>query len=363
MLPAFAGIVLLIKLGLYRSWLKYLNIFLQVTLVSAAIVFDGMNQGANYALSSMPPMAYALVPTVTAFRLQPSLGLFAGGISALQFLVLYLYFLQPDAALIAAVPSLSFEVTMMKVVILCSLGIASAFAARTLKRYFEDFGKAQDMQVRLERSFGRFVSAEIVNQIRASADGIIPPGQQQVAIVFGDIRGFTRFASMTNSVEVTRVLNEFFEIVCRVIEEEGGMVNKFLGDGYLALFGVYSNNLAACDAAARAVLKIQQEVAPLLTPLGLSAGAAANYGQVITGEIGSKGRCEFTAIGEPVNLASRVEGFNAQLGTRFLATTTFVQQLHPDTCVVTSRGGHEVKGLDGETTIYELTPAHLQTNI
>jgi adenylate cyclase len=104
------------------------------------------------------------------------------------------------------------------------------------------------------------------------------------------------------------------------------------------------------------VLQIQQATDKLLQPLGMSAGAAANYGEVITGEIGSSGRCEFTAIGEPVNLASRVEKFNAVFGTRFLATAAFVDNLHWRGCTVIAAGDHEVKGLDKPVAVFEIRP-------
>lgn len=355
LLPAFGLLVLMIKLGYYTPTLKYINIFLQVSLVSGAIFFDFLSQGANYALSSMPPMAYALVPTVTAFRMQPSLGLFAGTIAALQFLILYLFVIQPDPALMESVPSLSFEVTMMKVVILFALGVASAFAARTLKGYFVDYGKAQEIKTRLERNFGRFVSPEIVRQINENPEGIIPSGYQDAAIVFGDIRGFTAFSANTNSSEVTRVLNEYFEIVCGIIEKEGGMVNKFLGDGYLALFGVYSTETDPCQSAAKAVLKIKLATRDLLEPLNLGTGAAANYGKVITGEIGSSGRCEFTAIGEPVNLAARLEGLNAMLNTSFLATQTFTDKLDKQAYVIEDKGTHNLKGIADSVKVYQIS--------
>lgn len=73
--------------------------------------------------------------------------------------------------------------------------------------------------------------------------------------------------------------------------------------------------------------RIQKEAESLLQPHGLSAGAAANYGDIITGEVGSEGRCEFTAIGLAVNLASRIEGMNNVLGTRFLVSQAFLGKI------------------------------------
>jgi adenylate cyclase len=354
MVPAFGLIILMINRGLYSPSLKYVNTFLQVTLVSAAVLFDGLTQGPAYAFSSMPPMAYALVPMITAFRLQPMLGLFAGAVSSFEFLVIYLYLIPPDALLIREIPSLGFEVAMMKACVLLALGVASAFAARSLQDYFVKHGKAQEMRIRLQRNFGRFVAREIVEQIEQSEEGNIAPSLHRAVIVFGDIRGFTAFSETVSPEEATRVLNEFFESVCRIVEREGGMVNKFLGDGYLALFGIYSSDTHPCDSAARAVLAIERSVAGLLEPLGLRPGAAANFGSVVAGEVGSKGRCEFTVIGQPVNLTARVEGLNGALGTSFLATTAFVEHLDGKLFQVSPRGSHGFKGITAPVDVFEI---------
>jgi len=355
MAPAFASLAILIHKGYYSPSIKYINTFLQVTLVSAAIAFDNIAQGPAYALSSMPPMAYALVPMITAFRLQPLLGLFAGIVAGVEFLLIYLFLISPDAELVAQIPSLGLDVTMMKVIILIALGVASALAARSLKNYFINYGKSLEIQTRMKHNFGRFVSPEIVERINDSEDGIIESDIQEAAILFGDIRGFTAFTSQNDAKITTKLLNDFFEIVCKCVEEEGGMVNKFIGDGYMALFGVYSDSDSSCEAAARAAIRIRDESNQLLAPLGLSAGSAANYGEIITGEVGSSGRCEFTAIGQPVNLAARLESLNSALGTSILVSQTFMQKIPADKFKVASKGDQNIKGLRSPVSVYEIT--------
>lgn len=354
MAPAFSLIAWLIHSGYYSPSIKYVNTFLQVTLVSAAVSFDGMSQGAAYALSSMPPMAYALVPMITAFRLQPWLGLFAGAVAAIEFVLIYLFVLQPDAAQIEAIPSLGFQVTMMKAVVLLSLGVASALAARSLRNYFENFTRSQKTRMRLEQNFGRFVSSTILDQIENSAEGRVAAQQQEAAIVFGDIRGFTTYSAKMSSIEVTELLNAYFGIVCRVVEEEGGMVNKFLGDGYLAFFGLYSDDPRPCESAARAVLRIKEETDLLLHPHGLRSGAAANWGEIVTGEVGSAGRCEFTGIGAAVNLASRLEGMNERLNTDFLVSQEFVGQIDSSRFTINFKGEQAVRGLERSIPLFEI---------
>lgn len=352
----FTIIIMLSRRGYYSPALKYVNTFLQVSLVSGAIVFDNLAQGPAYTLSSMPPMAYALVPTITAFRLQPWLSLFSGVVAAGQFLLLYLLVLQPSPELVATLPSLGLPVTFMKVVILLALGVASAFAASYLLSYFKSYGDERALSNRLSMSFGRFVSPRVVDEIKSSDTGMIPASQQQAVIVFGDIRNFSRYADHHNPQQVAQLLNEFFANVCREVEAAGGMVNKFLGDGYLAFFGLFSDDPAPCRSAVRSLFAIHEKTAKLLQPHGLDVGAAVHYGEVITGELGSRDRCEFTAIGASVNLASRLEGFNRELGTSLLASAAFVNSLPPGTCRVRSCGSWQVKGFAEPVEIFALEP-------
>lgn len=340
----FTLIIILSRRGLYSACLKYLNIFLQVSLVSGAILFDNLSQGPAYTLSSMPPMAYALVPTITAFRLQPSLSLFSGVVAAGQFLLLYFFVLRPTPELVASLPSLGVPVTLMKVVILLALGVASAFAASYLLNYFVSYGDQRAMSNRLTMNFGRFVSPRVVVEINSSGSGMIPPSQGNAVIVFGDIRNFTRYAERQSPQAVAALLNEFFAIVCREVEDAGGRVNKFLGDGYLAFFGLFSDDPNPCDSAVRALLSIRRRAGDLLSPHGLDVGGAAHYGEVITGELGSKDRCEFTAIGAAVNLAARLEGLNRELGTSLLVSGEIAGRLNRDAYRISAIPAQRVKG-------------------
>ncbi len=355
MAPSFALLALIIHLGYYSPYLRFLNTFLQITLVSGAIFADTISQGPEYALSSMPPMAYGLVAAITAFRLQPWLGVFAGVVAGLEFLLLYLFIISPSDELIERVPSLALDVTLMKVVILVALGVVCGFAARRLKNYLNTSVHDALQISSLEKTFGRFVSRDVAQRILTSDAQALAPRETDAVIVFGDIRGFTAFSSESLPSEVAGLLNRYFEVVCRIVEEEGGVLNKFLGDGYLALFGLFSDEGNPHDAAARAVFRIQHETEPLLKPHGLGNGAAAHAGRVITGEIGSEGRCEFTAIGSAVNLTARLEKLNAELDTYFVATQDFSQALSPGIAQASSLGKHGFKGVPFPIEIVYLT--------
>ncbi len=360
-IPAFSFILILIHKGFYASWLRYLNSFLQVSLVSAAIFFDIQAHGIQYAFSSMPPMAYGLVLIVTAFRLRPLMGIFAGIVAASEFGLIYAYFkgtsgeLTPE--LLSQLPSLSWSVTGMKILVLVALGAACSFAAfRVRKQLILLIGEAV-RQNQLKSTLGRYVSPEVAKEIIETNEGRIPTRMVQAVVMFGDVRGFTQFSSQRDPKEVVAVLNDVFETVSETVAGHGGTLNKFLGDGFLALFGIYGEDKSPHQTAVNVAFEILAETSKQLAPLGLQLGIAINAGDVIVGEIGSDGRCEFTAIGSPVNLAARIEAFNRTLGTQLLVPRSLTEELESKNLSLHSHGSHAIRGVSKEIELVELKPA------
>ena len=359
-IPAFAIILILIQKGFYSSWLRYLNSFLQVSLVSAAIFFDIQAYGIQYALSSMPPMAYGLVLVVTAFRLRPLMGIFAGLVAATEFGLIYAYFARTsgelDADLLTRLPSLSWAVTGMKILVLVALGAACSFAAyRVRKQLILLIGEAV-RQNQLRSTLDRYVSPEVAQEIIETNEGRIPTRMVSAVVMFGDVRGFTQFSSQRDPKDVVAVLNDVFETVNETVSPHGGILNKFLGDGFLALFGIYGNDPHPHQTAVKAAFEMLEKTSKQLAPFGLQMGIAINAGDVIVGEVGSDGRCEFTAIGAPVNVASRIEAFNRTLGTQLLVPSTLLENLGDLKLSSKSHGTHTIRGVPTEIELIELKP-------
>ena len=360
--PGFALVYALIRTGHYHPLLAYFNSFLQLCVVSGAIYFDSLAYGAQYALSSMPPIAYGLVIIVTAFRLRPAMGIFAGTIAAIQFLAIYIWVMRPapdmTADLLLQVPSLDWDVTYMKVVILLGLGIAGSFSAYSLRKELYNFIASAQKEMRLHHSLGRYVSSQVADALLAGEDGTLPTRKLEVAVMFCDIRNFTRFSNSHEPDVVRLTVNDFFDQASQCINAENGVINKFLGDGFLAVFGLFDTPQDPRIAATRAALDILATTREALEARQLDVGIALNYGEVIAGEIGSEGRCEFTVLGNTVNVAARLEGLNRGLKTNLLATRTFYQALPEDLVMVKSHGNHDIRGITGATEVVELLPAH-----
>jgi adenylate cyclase len=178
----------------------------------------------------------------------------------------------------------------------------------------------------VEETFGRYVTPQVRDEILA---GKIPLGgeRRRATVLFCDVRGFTALSEKLPPEEVVAVLNAYLNLMVDALVEEGATIDKFLGDGILAVFGV---PLAQEDGARRAVRAALAMLARLdvwnaerksagATPLAIGIGV--HSGEVVAGNIGSARKMEYTIIGDAVNTASRIEGLNRQLGTRLLVSS------------------------------------------
>jgi adenylate cyclase len=181
------------------------------------------------------------------------------------------------------------------------------------------------------RALERFLDSAIVDKILASPDQVHLGGENQIAtILFSDIRGFTRMSERMEPHQVVELLNEYFSEMTELIFENGGTLDKYLGDGIMAIFGA---PLAKRDDSRRAV-KTAIEMQRAMTQLNckwqergqnpLQIGVGVNTGSVTAGNIGSAKRMDYTVIGDAVNLASRLCA-NAAGGQILISESTFAE--------------------------------------
>jgi class 3 adenylate cyclase len=180
---------------------------------------------------------------------------------------------------------------------------------------------------RLEHSrriLGVHVGHKVAEQILARDPGV-GGMEQEISVMFVDIRSFTARAANLKPDEAMNLLNKFLHAMVEVVEgEHGGMINKFLGDGFMALFGVDSDEYNHADKALAAGCDLERRVQRLNLDLAtrgeepIRIGIGINSGRAIVGSIGSSERMEFTVIGHTVNVASRIEALNKTVNTTLL---------------------------------------------
>jgi len=186
----------------------------------------------------------------------------------------------------------------------------------------------------LAELFGRHVGRAAAAQLLAADPGAPAGVEQQLTVLFADLRGFTARSEMISPTASVAILNRFFTEMVDVIESaHGGMVNKFLGDGLMALFGAIDNSVNHADLAISAGLAMLDRLEdinqsqPGLYGQKLQMGIGICTGSAIVGSIGSLQRGEFTAIGPTVNLASRIESHTKVVRSPLLLSLSTHQQI------------------------------------
>jgi adenylate cyclase len=179
---------------------------------------------------------------------------------------------------------------------------------------------------RLQAAFGTYVDPALAARLLQQGDDVFIGERREVTVMFVDVRDFTPFAEANTAEDTVARLNALFEIVVPAVVDAGGHVNKFLGDGALAVFGAPNDLADHTDAAVSAAKKIQRLVAERFGA-ELRTGIGINTGVVIAGTIGGGGKLEFTLIGDTVNVAARVEQLTKTTGDAILLTQQVVDAL------------------------------------
>jgi len=174
-----------------------------------------------------------------------------------------------------------------------------------------------------------------------------------VTIMFLDVRDFTGFAERAPAREVVATLNRMFEIAVPVVRDHGGHVDKFVGDGLLAVFGAPRPAEDHAERAMKAAIELCARIERELKG-ELEIGIGINSGTVVAGSIGGAGRLEFSVIGDAVNVAARIEAATRETGDTILISED-TRNLLDGTYELKPRSDVELKGKQGKVTLY--TPA------
>jgi class 3 adenylate cyclase len=204
---------------------------------------------------------------------------------------------------------------------------------------------------RLQAAFGTYVDPALAARLLEQGDDIFTGERREVTVMFVDVRDFTPFAEANTAEDTVAQLNALFEIVVPAVVNAGGHVNKFLGDGALAVFGAPNDLADHAEAALNAAVLIQRLV---FERFGgeLRIGIGINTGVVIAGTIGAGGKLEFTLIGDAVNVAARVEQLTKTTLDPILLTQQSADALTARPPGLIDRGFHRLKGKSAAIQVF-----------
>jgi adenylate cyclase len=224
---------------------------------------------------------------------------------------------------------------------------------------FEDITREK----RVRNTMARYVAKEVVDQLLASGEDVLEGSALVATVLFADIRRFSLMSESMTPRNTVSMLNEYFTEMVEVIFTRGGMLDKYIGDGLMAIFGAPIVGSADADNALYVANDMIRALGAFNTrraergfePIEIGIGLAT--GEVLAGSVGASKRMEYTAIGNDVNLAARLESANKYYGTAVLLAETTVDELKSPT-VLRRLDLIQAKGISQPTWIYESLGHH-----
>ncbi|MBN8537948.1 MAG: HAMP domain-containing protein [Deltaproteobacteria bacterium] len=219
---------------------------------------------------------------------------------------------------------------------------------RELAVAFDQMTEGLKERDKVKNLFNKFHGSSITEDLMKK-DVSIGGQSKEVIVFFSDIRGFTAFSEKKKPEEVVKMLNEYFAVMVKIINSHGGIVDKFIGDAIMAVWGVPKSSNKDAHNAVKACLEMRKALAELndkrlaRSESPIQIGMGLHYGSAISGTIGSEERMEYTIIGNTVNTGSRIESSTKAFGSDLLVSDTVIEKVGSD-FLAEYAGSAEVKG-------------------
>ncbi|WP_166437295.1 adenylate/guanylate cyclase domain-containing protein [Niastella caeni] len=323
---------------------RYVNTIIEVCLPSCMIFIIAKQYPQFNVLNSPVVYIYFVFVILSTLRLNFWLSFFCGALAAASYVTfsyfIYKHFYASDG---------------VKATILLFSGIAAGLVARQIRKGIDNLLKESEKRHLVEDLFGQQISMEIAEKM-LEQDGKLESKRMRVAIMFIDIRNFTQFAADKHPEEIVQYQNAFFKIVIDSVTRYNGIINQFLGDGCMVTFGapVELNNPA--QYAVQAGLMLLDELNKVSANGGMPVtkiGVGIHTGEVVTGNIGTAKRRQYSITGSVVILASRIEQLNKQFGSQLLVSEEVIQSIDINTAP-TCFGYVALKGWHKPVSVYKL---------
>ncbi len=308
-----------------RFW-QYGNALLETSVPSVMLLLFTQTTAPEEVLYSPPSYAYFAFILLSVLRLDMRLSIFTGFVAAVEYLGL-VWYLREHFSFDTAQMTANLAMHLVKALFYLVAGLAAGFVAREVRARFLNSMRAIEERNRLFDVFGQHVSPAVMARL-LDTDAGSATEERHVSLLFLDIRNFTRFAEKKQPSEVVDYLNTVFARLIDCVNRNNGIINKFLGDGFFAVFGAPLSDGRDAQNCLNAAREIAREIESLNESGAVphtSVGIGIHVGPAITGNVGSAERKEYTIIGDAVNLASRIEQMNKEFSSTILVSEAVFQ--------------------------------------
>jgi adenylate cyclase len=298
---------------------RYLNALVETSFPTLLLYLLAGYIFAPAVFGTWTALLYFLFIILSTLRLDFALSAFTGAVAAVQLFALAMVTLHLDWR--SEDPDFSIGYHLTRSAVLLAAGLLAGYVGATIKSHFRRALAAASARDEVTNVFGQHVSPRVVERLLAIGAAELSE-MRRVCVMFVDIRSFTTAARSRTPAEVVERLDDVFEILVEVVDRHNGIVNKFLGDGLLAIFGApIDDPLEAANAVAAAremLMTVEANNVGHSWPIRLGIGI--HVGEAVAGTVGSQRRKEYTVIGDTVNLASRLESLNKEVGSQLIVS-------------------------------------------
>ena len=360
--------------GEHMPWLKYVSIFVDLAVLHFAVVATAVNHGGVIEyFHGFLPYTIAMMNLLSGFRFSVKACLYSAVVSAVMSAVVIWW--TTSAGLVTVSPlsvwgekAINLGDEAMRATFIAGVGGVAAVMARIARnlvvRAEQESLERATLEKRRER-LSKYLSKELTAVVIDDPDRLELGGERREAtILFADIRNFTPYTEAREPEEVVAFLNRYFTDMVDIVFRHGGTLDKFLGDGLMAVFGAPFDlpdhelrDLLVGLEMMRATEAIKAKLGEDAHDLRIGVGIAT--GPVVAGNIGSLERMEYTCIGDAVNFAARLEGLNRSLGTQVVIDQPTRDALG-DQLPVKALPALKVKGKKGTPSLFSIDVAHLE---
>ena len=342
-----------------RRYLSFLygNTFFETSIPSVVIIVFASQYNPATALISPIVLFYFLFIILSIFDLDLKLSMFAGFVAAAEYLILSLIYYDQYTfsgdLFILNMPSLYVAKSMF---LLLAGVVAGIVSLKIRKNFFSSF-HALDERNQLERVFGQQVSKEIVDEFIKNKHEI-KSIMRDATVMFLDIRNFSNFCEGKSPEEINKYQNEVLSFMIEIVTDHRGIINQILGDGFMATFGApvedEKHTLNAVSAADEIIrqLNIKNENGEIPRT---NVGIGIHCGEVVTGNVGTEDRKQYSVAGNTVILAARLEQLNKEFNSSVIVSKDVIDNMKTEGVEYISLGEVNAKGFANPIEVYKLS--------
>jgi len=333
--------------------IRYINAFTEISIPSVVLIIYSFNLPSMYPLFTPVSLLYFLIIMLSALELDFKLCLFSGTMAALQYIIIALYLTSKPSEVF---DSLSFfPIHIGTAALLFISGHTAGLITVHIKRGLLKYYKAQSERNEIQKLFGQQISREIVDEL-VENHYEVQSRTRFAVIMFIDIRNFSIFAQNKSPEEIISYQNNVFSFMIEIINKHKGIVNQIMGDGLMAIFGAPIEHKNDCQSAVNASLEIYKELKRrnekgLLPETVIRIGI--NAGEVVTGNVGTSERKQYSVTGQPVIIAARLEQINKELNSVILISDEVYKRVVLENEPI-NHDDIAIKGVPNPITVYQI---------